>query len=406
MSIDIVDKSKCSGCSACYSICPIHCIEMRPDIEGFLYPTIDKSRCIECNICNKVCPFMQKKCYSSNLDSYACINKDYNTRINSSSGGVFSLLADLVLEDHGIVFGAMFDEKYKVVYDYISEQDEVYKLRGSKYVQCSPGDQLVKIKSYLDQGVKVLCTGTPCQIAGIKSFLSKKYDNLICVDFICHGAPSPLVWHKYFEKQRKRKIAHIAFRKKVSSWSNWHVEYTYMNGEKQYILFNEDIFTIGFLSDLYLRPSCYNCPFRTSKRNSDITLADFWGINTLYPDINDDKGISAVIVHNDVGKNSFLKIKDKMTYKQVLWKDIFVRNGSLVYSPWKSSRRAEFFNKFTSKCYDNIEQLILQYSNVSVYEKCLALINNIWQCWQAGCSGKHLILDRLKKFFYIVILWR
>ena len=218
----VSDKSLCCGCSACYDACPKSAITMIEDKEGFLYPAIDEDKCIDCKLCEKVCPTKNKKKNKSLLEAYAAYNTDENIRLKSSSGGVFSLIAEYVLRNQGVVYGAAFDENFEVEHLRVASVEELELLRGSKYVQSKLDGIYNLCKKDLEIGKQVLFTGTPCQVSGLKSFLRKEYDNLVCMDIVCHGVPSRMVWRKYLEYRinfAKSKIVQIAFRLKNEGWT-------------------------------------------------------------------------------------------------------------------------------------------------------------------------------------------
>lgn len=345
--IEIRDKKLCSGCTACASICPVNCISMERDEEGFLYPVVDKSHCIGCGLCERICPILNKKKDEKIAPkAYAAINNDLSVRMNSSSGGVFSLLADYVLDNGGVVFGASFDEKFNVQHKYIERKEDLQKLRISKYVQSYMGNSFKKAKELLDSGRLVLFTGTGCQIGGLKSYLRKDYDNLITQDLICHGVPSPLVWEKYLEYRGDGKsFKEISFRKKSEEKKKASFYIKYSDGAiYQRCPYPADPMVKMFLMNKCLRPCCYECAFKTITRQSDITLADFWGINTVYPKINDGKGVSLILVHTDKGRKLVDAIKEKMTYKEVPFKSAVRFNKMYYKCAFKNPIRKKFFS--------------------------------------------------------------
>ena len=205
--IKILDKKDCCGCNACVQKCPKHCITMKEDKEGFLYPNVDENVCIDCHICEKVCPVLNQNMERMPLNVYVGKNPNEEIRIKSSSGGLFTMLAEQVIDDIGVVFGATFNEKWTVVHDYVETKEGLAKFRGSKYVQSNIGNSFKKAMDFLNEGRKVLFSGTPCQIAGLKNYLRKDYDNLITVDFICHGVPSPGVFRTYLQEEIDKKSA-------------------------------------------------------------------------------------------------------------------------------------------------------------------------------------------------------
>lgn len=203
--IDIKEKKECCGCNACAQRCPKSCITMREDSEGFLYPEVDKEICIDCGICEKVCPVMYQGNKRKPLAVYAVKHKNNEIRLSSSSGGVFTALAESVIDEGGVVFGAKFDDNWCVVHSYSETKEGLAAFRGSKYLQSRIGDSFKKVECFLKANRKVLFSGTPCQIAGLKRFLRKEYDNLLTVDFVCHGVPSPGVWREYLNEETARQ---------------------------------------------------------------------------------------------------------------------------------------------------------------------------------------------------------
>lgn len=303
--INISDKSTCCGCGACVQKCPKHCISMRYDMEGFLYPRVDSSECIGCGLCEKVCPIQNPFEPKSVLESRVAVNKK-DVRIESSSGGVFFALAEYVLGKKGVVFGARFDEEWQVRIDYTESLDGVDSFLGSKYVQAFTADSFSKCENFLKQGRFVLYSGTPCQIAGLKHFLRKDYDNLLTCDVICHGSPSPGVWAKYLEEEAGElsNIKHIQFRNKQNGWKRFNFAITFKNERPNLIEYHRDnIYMRAFLSNMILRPSCYHCKAKEGCSRSDFSLADYWKVELIHPDMDDNLGTSLLLVNSSKGLN-------------------------------------------------------------------------------------------------------
>lgn len=364
--IEINNKEDCCGCYACYNICPKQCITMKTDNEGFWYPNIDKNECINCNLCEKVCPILNSvKRSDSKKIAYASMNKDEQVRIKSSSGGIFSILAEYIIKNNGVVYGAGFDEDFNINHKRILVSTDLDLLRGSKYVQSSIGNIYRQVKNDLDSNKSVLFTGTPCQVEGLRSYLKKEYINLITMDFICHGVPSPLVWKKYLEEMKKSKqenIKNIYFRNKDIGWKIFSLKIIF--DEKIYSnTLNNDLFMKGFLQDVYLRPSCYNCKFKKINRISDITVADFWGIENILPKMDDDKGISLIVVHSEKGKQLFDKLSEKMILNEVNLDEAIRYNPSMIKSVKYNEKRDEFFLDLNSG--ENLTNLIRKYTKIS-----------------------------------------
>lgn len=363
--IEIKDKSQCCGCNACVQRCPKQCIAMCEDEEGFLYPEVDEAICIDCGLCENVCPVINQADARIPLQVYAAKNTDEKIRMHSSSGGVFSILAEQTIKQGGVVFGARFDENWEVKHDYTETIDGVSVFRGSKYVQSKTGDTFKQAEQFLKQNRKVLFSGTPCQIVALKRYLKKEYENLLLVDFICHGVPSPGVWRKYLKQvialtcdkntvsshlklllsERNALVEGISFRDKRLGWQKYSFSLTLSttdeSGNKNTVSLseslNENLFMRGFLANLYLRPSCYACPANKGKSGSDITLGDYWGISSLMPDYDDDKGISAISVNTEKGKAVYATLK--WTTDRLLMKPS--ANGIRHWSELVTSRRTE-----------------------------------------------------------------
>lgn len=355
----------CTGCSACADRCPKHCIVMKSDATGFLYPHIDISTCIECGLCEKVCPVLTMHEETPPLAVYAGRNIDAEVVKESSSGGIFTLLAMHTLAVGGVVFGAMFDKDWNVVHGYIMDEKELPRLRGSKYVQSRIGAAYIDAERFLKKGKQVLFSGTPCQVAGLKSFLGKQYDNLVAVDFICHGVPSPKVWKKYLKDFIKSDdiliqqaaIKGISFRDKRLGWREYCLTISMELFDKGKIKKNvchsesssTNLFIKGFLSNLYLRNSCYQCPFKSWRNKSDITIADAWGIETVAPQLNDDKGYSLIIPKTICGCNIIKALENKIAVEAVLNEDFIRQYNAAAYNSARShENRTKFFSLLNS----------------------------------------------------------
>ena len=307
--ISIKSKYDCCGCEACAQRCAHNAISMKRDKEGFLYPIIDPNKCTKCDICETVCPVINQKLPSEPIKTYVAKNKDEIVRLQSSSGGIFTLLATKTINNGGVVFGAKFDEQWKVVHDYVETIEDLAKFRGSKYVQSRINDNYIKVEQFLKQGRQVLFSGTPCQIAGLKKYLIKEYKNLICVDIICHGVPSPMVWQKYKAQFELSYTSSISFRDKSNSWKTYEVVVSKDQKEVIRETVGQNVYMKIFLSDLCLRPSCAICPAKDGKSKSDITIADFWGIQHIHPEFDDDKGCNLVLINSEKGLNFFNKLE-------------------------------------------------------------------------------------------------
>lgn len=377
--MEIIEKSLCTGCFACASVCPKSCIEMKRDEEGFLYPFINEKACIGCNLCKKTCPVIEKVNIDNFPVAYAVQNKDESIRMNSSSGGAFTLLAEQVINNGGVVFGAAFDESFNVVHVAVGNADELYKLRGSKYVQSTIGDSYKQAKKYLEEDRLVYFSGTPCQIGGLLSYLGKKYDNLITQDIICHGVPSPMVWHKYLEYQSHRFSSlpkSVSFRKKNEGYSQFFMSIDFVNGKKYEAIAEKDPMMISFLKNQCLRVSCYNCSFKTKNRPSDFTLADYWGIQNTHPELNDKKGTSLVLVNSERGAKIFDAIlSETICIKSDVDTALLYNLPALKSVPRPKTR--ENFMKATNS--ENFEKTVKEFCKASLVEKTKKYIRRLFK---------------------------
>ncbi len=364
--IEIKDKRRCSGCHACANICPKNCIEMVSDDEGFLYPKVDKERCINCGLCEKICPILNKKKVEAKIPkAYGATNNNLDARMKSSSGGIFTLLAEEILEQGGVVFGAGFNENFEVVHMTVEKKEDLDKLRVSKYVQSRIGDTFKQARKFLNEGRKVLFTGTPCQIAGLLKFCGgRNLENLVTQDLICHGVPSPKVWKEYVayrEKIANAKTTSVSFRKKLDGTKKASFSMTFSNGVEYLKTPNhKDPMMKLFFFNKCLRPSCHKCAFKDEARPCDITLADFWGAKGVVPQMNDGKGISLVLVHSKKGEELFDKIKDKISFCEVDFKKAIRKNPMIKRSTKKNPERWFFMRDFKRLPF---EKVIKRYGN-------------------------------------------
>lgn len=343
-------KNECIGCLNCYNLCKSSAIKLEKDELGFVYAQIDEGRCIGCNICKDKCPILLEQSQDILINEcYACKNIDEEIRMKSSSGGVFYLLAKYIISKNGIVYGAAFDREFNVIHKKIDKIENIVELMGSKYVQSNLGNIYYEIKLELENKVMVLFTGTPCQVAALKSYLGKEYTNLYVQDFACHGVGSKKVLDKHISElelsNKLENITRINFRDKISGWKNFSLSILADKGS--YIKdLSKDNFMKAFLKNLCLRQSCYNCKYKGDNRMSDITLADFWGIDN---DFDDDKGVSAVIINTTKGKELFESIKDELVLKKVKYKDISENNICLEKSAIYNKHREDFIREVNTQ---------------------------------------------------------
>lgn len=350
--IKSVGKNRCCGCEGCVQACPKHCISMVEDAEGFLYPQVDTQSCVKCGRCLKVCPILNKLECSNPVAGYAYRSTNEELLKRTSSGGFFTAAAEKILDGGGVVFGAAFNDQNEVVHCFIETEGDLDKLRRSKYVQSRIGTAYLDCKRFLEGGRKVLFCGTPCQVKALNLFLGDKPANLITIDFVCHGVPSPDVFKRYLEEIAKSKggtaeqICEINFREKDGGYS---YSFGYSVGQRRMIESpRENKFLRGFLGDLYLRRSCHSCPAKGFTSGSDYTMCDFWTVKKYMPDfpLGDVPGVNQVFVHSDK-----LKMFEQENTSANIRK-FNVEDGRLIQCWAKRSvpltwRRKKFFSMFT-----------------------------------------------------------
>lgn len=346
-SIDIRKKKRCCGCSACAEICPQNCIEMKRDIEGFLYPYVNQDNCVSCGMCRTVCPIINHvKGKESIISSCIAYYNDEKTRLCSSSGGVFSAFATYILSNGGVVYGALFDESNNVIHSKIESKEELYKLRGSKYVQSNLDGIFHQTKKDLQNDRKVLFTGTACQISGLKHYLKSDYPNLYTIDVLCHGTPSPKLMEKYvleMEEKTGSFVKNIQFRDKSNGWKQFSMKITFENSNEYLKTFKEDAYMKLFLSNICLRPSCYDCKFKKLNRDSDLSIGDAWGINKTIPKMDDDKGTSIILVHSSKGQELLNSISNNLTIQNADINIILPKTAESRHSVDVHPNRTRFF---------------------------------------------------------------
>ena len=370
---NLCGEKDCTGCGACDNICPIGAISMSFN-NGFKFPVIDKDKCINCLACEKSCPvikpIMLHQAYEEPI-IYAVWNKDAFIREHSSSGGAFSACATKILTNGGCVAGAAYDENMYVNHITIESLDELNKLRGSKYVQCDMNDNYKTVKKKLSEGKTVLFVGTPCQVSGLKSFLKKDYENLICCDFICHGVPSPLLFTdylKWFENGHNFKTDSFTFRSKKSGW------YDALRVANGSIVAKGkwDAYFLGFNRNITLRESCYNCPSNGVPRKGDITIADFWGIGRKYKFLSMseiEKGVSLIMLNNDKGKTFFEETKELLVYHKRTFEEALAGNMPMIKSSSRPKERDTFYEDYEKM---DFNKLVQKYFSLNGKRKAIA----------------------------------
>ncbi len=360
-NISKLDKNNCTGCRMCEKICPVNAINMIENEEGFIEPKIDEKLCVNCGLCYNKCPQINKieNYRMDNVETYAAKNVNYKELKESSSGGIFSALSNFILDKNGVVYGCAFNNELVAEHIRVDNKENLYKLRGSKYVQSNTQNTFVEVKEDLLKDKYVLYSGTPCQIAGLKAYLEKEYEKLITVDLVCHGVPSPKLFRKYKENLEKRynsQIKNYEFRNKEKNGWGLNAKITFKNGKIIYCPVNLDSYYKSFLKSINYREVCYKCKYSNIKRISDITLADYWGVENVHPDFYDEMGVSAIIINTLKGKNILFEIENTILLKNTDLLKIIERNRNLENSSIRISQRNHIYNEIDTLSYKKYEK--------------------------------------------------
>ena len=390
---DVHQYSRCTDCGACRQSCPVSAISQKEDDEGFLYPWVDYDKCIQCGKCVDICPVVNPV-YSNLSDPkcYAGYTKDEVRMDRSSSGGVFTVFADAILRESGYVSGVVFDEKFKACHIVSNNPDDIFRMRGSKYVQSDTGKVFSEIKQLLNQGKKVLFTGVSCQVAGLKAFLGKDYENLFCIDILCHGVASPGIFRKYLNETFEiETIQDIQFKSK--KYGGWRKPYFCVKTEKddkhQFLEYNE--YASAFLNNVINRNCCAECQFQRLPRQGDITIGDFWGIEDCDPGLDDNKGISVLLVNSEKSQN-LLEVcrKEFVVLKEERIDDAIKKNPNIISSSVPHPHRKKFFEYNKRFSVSKSAGKILQ-------GKCDVVIMNYWYAKNYGAILTCYALYRVLK---------
>lgn len=362
--IIIKSDNDCCGCGACQNKCPQQCITMEKNLEGFLYPRIDSNKCINCHLCEKVCPMLHPFENKPPYKTLAIKNKNQQIRKNSASGGLFSILAETMIEQGGCVYGAAFTKDWNVQHICVTKKDDLSLLRGSKYLQSSIGLCYQDIESKLRQGIPVLFTGTPCQISGLKHYLIKEYTNLYTAEIICHSVVSPQLWQTYLHSISKgEKITNINFRNKRLGWKDYTI---LIKGVKRIFIKNlaaENFYMSCIFKGLLSRYSCYECPAKDGRSSCDITIGDFWGIDTIDKSFYDTLGVSIALLRNP--KIESLLNLTNCEYKEFRYEDALKYNKAIEKPLLLPPDRKNIYGEIKS----NGINILLKYTNYSIKSK-------------------------------------
>lgn len=345
----LADLNSCTGCTACAQSCPKGCITMAADSEGFLQPRVDEAVCVGCGLCERSCPVLNPPAVSTEFPrALAARSRDETVRFASSSGGVFSEVAQAVLAQGGAVYGAAYDENFTVRHICVETVAELAALRGAKYAQSELNGTFCRIKEQLEQGKQVLFSGTPCQVAGLKAFLRRNYENLICMDFVCHSVPSPEVWQAYVRYRSEQDNGgmlpeKIDLRSKHTGWSRYRYSnlFTYENGHTHSASGGESLYMKLFGGGYISRRSCESCPFKGYSRVSDLTVGDFWGIWDIAPEMDDDRGTSVVLVQSARGEALLKTLDERLEIMPVTLEQASSQNPAMIRPFPANARRTE-----------------------------------------------------------------
>ncbi len=360
----INNYKNCTGCGACYNICPQNSITMEGNEFGFYKPVISKDKCVNCGLCNKVCPINYKSKNLMEPNAFALLNKD-EIRAKSSSGGAFSAFADYILEKNGIIYGVIWDESIQAIHYRAKNSNELEKIHGSKYVQSNTKHTYKLAKNDLDDGKLVLYSGTPCQIAGLKSYLGQEYDNLLTIDIICHGTQSPLFLERFknnfLQNKPNEKILNINFRSKKTPWGLGHYTTEITTDKKNYVIKN--CYYTEFM-DMTLNECCINCYYAGIPRIGDITIGDFWGVDEYNSKLNDKKGTSVVLLNSYIGNSIFNTIKKQYITEELPLDMVIKHNPNIIKPTAEHKRRKEFLEKLKNQ---NVS--IKELTEIPLYKK-------------------------------------
>lgn len=336
--LNIVRSDLCTGCGACSAICPKGCITMSEDRNGFKIPMVGDA-CVHCGLCEKVCPVLNSDCGDTVLTPIKILatkNKDISIVAQSSSGGIFSALAEYILGNNGVVYGVALTSTLAAEHLRIEKRDDIGKLQGSKYLHSDAAKAYPDVLEDLTTGKEVLFSGTPCQVAALRHYLRKDFPTLLCVEVVCHGVPTNKAFKEYvkwLEHRYNTKVIAVNFRDKSKGWNDNCVSFEFCNGKTFRQRSIDNLYLQGYVNNLFVRDSCMDCRFKGFKSKADITLGDMWGIESIIPEYDVANGVSMVSINSSVGELAFQKIKDKLTdCIEVSYDDVVMYNGCISKS--------------------------------------------------------------------------
>lgn len=385
-------KEQCCGCSACYNVCPKDAISMKEDEYGFQYPEVDESLCVECGLCRKVCNFQKEPEENNPMKSYVALSQDDEQLKNSASGGIFAALAAAVLGEGGVVYGVSMnqvDGKLTPEHMRIDDVADLVKLQGSKYVQSDIQDSFRKVKKDLDADIKVLFSGTPCQVDGLKGFLRKEYDNLYTIDIICHGVPNKKMFQDYLallEKKKKGKVSEFKFRDKKNGWGAYNAKVVYDKKgkrEEELVPNYQSSYYMMFLKTMICRENCYVCKYTSKNRVGDITIGDYWGIEKYHPELIDgtkekldeNKGISCLIVNSQKGTALLKAHENKLKVFVSEYTKVAAQNEQLNHPSNRPTEREAILELYRTGGYVKVENYFQKvYNQKSIKDRIKGIV--------------------------------
>lgn len=389
--IEIKDKKKCCGCTACFNKCPVSCISMRQDEEGFYYPVVDINKCIFCGLCEEACPIVNPSDKYDIGKAFAVQHKDSETLYHSAAGGAYSALGEYILERNGVVYGAAYNEKMVVEHVRVFTKEQLPVFRSSKYVQSYQRDMFKSVEQDIKEGKLVCYSGTPCQIAGLRKYLGIDYDNLITVDLVCKGVGSPKVLKQYVDLMKKKyesDIVGMNFKRKTYGYHSSTMSVDFDNGKSYSMGGITDLMMRSFRANICLRPSCYECAFKGKDRVSDLTIFDCWNYKHLTGKKDNDKGHTSVLVHTNKGLEMLKQCDDKLTIDIIDRDKAIELDGVMVCnSVGIHPRRNNFMKDLES---DGLEVAVFNNIPIKVIERLLD--SSKW------VLHKMRVLNFLKKF--------
>ncbi len=372
----MVESNKiCCGCGICESLCPTNAIRMEKDTFGFMLPKADESKCIGCTVCNNRCPMGSEEAKNEfSQKYYAAVSRDHVSLKDSASGGAFFVFAKKIIEEGGVVFGCILDDEQMPIITYAERIETLKKMQGSKYVEAEAKESFSEAKRFLDEGRRVLYSGTPCKVAALRQYLNKEYDKLVCCEIICHGVASRELFRDYLDYLSRKlggRIISVSFRDKKKGWGNL-LKITYEKDGKvreKFLSYAESSYYYYYVVNATYRESCYECPFAKINREGDITIGDFWGGRALIQNVDPDLGVSAIIVSSLKGQSIFNECLDLFSYVETEMETMTKENPNLLHPSERGSEADLFWKTYSDGGFEAVEKLHKQMHSKSILKE-------------------------------------